>query len=433
MLDNDLKESRDIPASGTDVPALSIDRASHPLQLYLKEIGLPQESASQVTDLSGDKSKITDMIEAQIHLVLKIIDEYKNKWLSKCELFSAGNEWLFSAVTAGRWRNENKIKEWVRGAIEKALLAEWRVVGIEKNTPCDDHTNTIYKEFQRYVWVDAMHKKFQKQLLGSIFKDKTIPFDPIGKDKVYEQIKNTCDIFEIFQEVMDNLQAAFWNYEEYPEYTFEPTYGEIAREFMEILHEKGIYLYEAISNKLSAELRYKAVSGIARKIIIEIQKLEHRDTVSPCDISELENPLDIGIHSTQAPDSLLVRMSSRKEFHKLLFSILQTGSNVTDHDTSKMETIKDYLGFGIGNFDTQRLVKKYGIPEHAIQRIKEQWLRRLDIWRRQENLRKSNRSRFNALIAEPLSIATDLEEWAGTNFVTHATFDPDLLTTPTKK
>ena len=79
MLDNDLKESRDIPASGTDVPALSIDRASHPLQLYLKEIGLPQESASQVTDLSGDKSKITDMIEAQIHLVLKIIDEYKNK------------------------------------------------------------------------------------------------------------------------------------------------------------------------------------------------------------------------------------------------------------------------------------------------------------------------------------------------------------------
>lgn len=117
-----------------DTRAMSSDS----LQIYLKEIGkVPLLTAEQEVSLAkrmeaGDAHAKSQMIEANLRLVVSIAKHYRNQGLSLLDLIQEGTIGLVRAVEKFDWRRGYKFSTyatwWVRQAVARAIADKGRTI-----------------------------------------------------------------------------------------------------------------------------------------------------------------------------------------------------------------------------------------------------------------------------------------------------------------
>ncbi|MBU6362999.1 MAG: sigma-70 family RNA polymerase sigma factor [Acidobacteria bacterium] len=131
----DLAEAADRPRR----PA-TVEQTTDALQLFLKDIGrVPLLTAAQEVDLAkrieaGDQTAKTQMVEANLRLVVSIAKGYRGRGLPFLDLIQEGTLGLVRAVEKFDWRRGFKFSTyatwWIRQAVTRALADKGRTIRI---------------------------------------------------------------------------------------------------------------------------------------------------------------------------------------------------------------------------------------------------------------------------------------------------------------
>ena len=119
-------------------PLATAEGTTDALQLFLREAGRrPLLSAAQEVELAkrierGDLSAKTQMIEANLRLVVSIAKNYRNQGLPFLDLIQEGTLGLIRAVEKFDWRRGYKFSTyatwWIRQAVARALADKGRTI-----------------------------------------------------------------------------------------------------------------------------------------------------------------------------------------------------------------------------------------------------------------------------------------------------------------
>jgi RNA polymerase primary sigma factor len=117
-----------------------VEATTDALQLFLKDIGrVPLLTAAQEVDLakrieSGDQTAKTQMVEANLSLVVSIAKGYRGRGLPFLDLIQEGTLGLVRAVEKFDWRRGFKFSTyatwWIRQAVTRALADKGRTIRI---------------------------------------------------------------------------------------------------------------------------------------------------------------------------------------------------------------------------------------------------------------------------------------------------------------
>ena len=119
-------------------PAAAAEGTTDALQLFLREAGRrPLLTAAQEVELAkrierGDMAAKTQMIEANLRLVVSIAKNYRNQGLPFLDLIQEGTLGLIRAVEKFDWRRGYKFSTyatwWIRQAVARALADKGRTI-----------------------------------------------------------------------------------------------------------------------------------------------------------------------------------------------------------------------------------------------------------------------------------------------------------------
>jgi RNA polymerase primary sigma factor len=138
---------REQPQPGEDTKTPKLDLSVEPsldsLRLYLREIGkVPLLTADQEVSLAkrierGDMSAKTQMIEANLRLVVSIAKSYPGRGLSLLDLIQEGSLGLIRAVEKFDYRRGFKFSTyahwWIRQAVTRAIADKARTIRLPVN------------------------------------------------------------------------------------------------------------------------------------------------------------------------------------------------------------------------------------------------------------------------------------------------------------
>ncbi|MGB1527229.1 MAG: sigma-70 family RNA polymerase sigma factor, partial [Miltoncostaeaceae bacterium] len=118
----------------------TVEQTTDALQLFLKDIGrVPLLTAAQEVDLAkrieaGDQTAKTQMVEANLRLVVSIAKGYRGRGLPFLDLIQEGTLGLVRAVEKFDWRRGFKFSTyatwWIRQAVTRALADKGRTIRI---------------------------------------------------------------------------------------------------------------------------------------------------------------------------------------------------------------------------------------------------------------------------------------------------------------